>query len=56
MKNVYSLIECNPEKLDGVNTEGAKALIEWMMGDEASALIAEYGKEQYGQALFYLGQ
>ncbi|MBQ7117498.1 MAG: substrate-binding domain-containing protein [Clostridia bacterium] len=56
MKNTYSLIECNPEKLDGVNTEGAKALIEWMMGAEASALIAEYGKEQYGQALFYLGQ
>ncbi len=56
MKNTYSLIECNPEKLDGVNTEGAKALIEWMTGEEASALIAEYGKEQYGQALFYLGQ
>lgn len=54
MKNTYSLIECNPEKLDDINTEGAKALIEWMTGDEASALIAEYGKEQYGQALFYL--
>ncbi len=54
MKNTYSLIECNPEKLEGVNTEGAKALIEWMTGDEASALIAEYGKEQYGSALFYL--
>ncbi len=54
MKNTYSLIECNPEKLEGVNTEGAKALIEWMTGDEASALIAEYGKEQYGEALFYL--
>ena len=56
MQNVYSLIECNPEKLDGVNTEGAKALIDWMMSPEASALIAEYGKEQYGQALFYLEQ
>lgn len=54
MKNTYSLIECNPEKLDGINTEGAKAFIEWMTGDEASALIAEYGKEQYGEALFYL--
>ncbi len=54
MKNTYSLIECNPEKLEGINTEGAKALIEWMTGEEASALIAEYGKEQYGSALFYL--
>lgn len=54
MKNTYSLIECNPEKLDGINTEGAKALIEWMTGEEASALIAKYGEEQYGEALFYL--
>lgn len=54
MKNTYSVIECNSEKLSGINTEGAKALIQWLTGDEASALIAEYGKEQYGQALFYL--
>ena len=54
MKNTYSLIECNPEKLEGVNTEGAKALIEWMTGEEASALIAKYGEEQYGSPLFYL--
>ncbi len=54
MKNTYSLIECNPEKLADINTEGAKAFIEWMTGEEASALIAEYGKEQYGSALFYL--
>ena len=54
MKNTYSVIECNPEKLDGINTEGAQALIEWLTGDEASALIAKYGEEQYGSALFYL--
>ena len=54
MKNTYSVIECNPEKLEGINTEGAKTLIEWLTGDEASALIAKYGEEQYGEALFYL--
>ena len=54
MMNTYSVIECNPEKLEGINTEGAKALIEWLTGDEASALIAKYGEEQYGEALFYL--
>ena len=54
MMNTYSLIECNPEKLEGINTEGAKALIEWLTGDDASALIAKYGEEQYGEALFYL--
>ena len=54
MKNTYSLIECNPEKLEGVNTEGAKDLIEWMTSEEASELIAKYGEEEYGSALFYL--
>lgn len=52
MKNTYSVIECNAEKLDGVNTDGAKALITWLLSDEADALIAKYGEEQYGQALF----
>ena len=52
MKNTYSVIECNPEKLEGVNTDGAKALINWLLSDEADALIAKYGEEQYGQALF----
>lgn len=54
MKNTYSLIACNPDKLEGINVDGANAFIEWMTGSEASALIADYGKEQYGQALFYL--
>ena len=54
MKNTYSLIAVNPEKIDGLNTEGADALINWMLGDEASALIAEYGVAEYGAALFYL--
>lgn len=52
MKNTYSVIECNPEKLDGVNTEGARALIEWLLSEEADALIAKYGEAEYGQALF----
>ena len=54
MKNTYSLIAVNPEKIDGLNVEGAQAFIDWMLSDEASALIAEYGKEQYGVSLFYL--
>ncbi len=54
MKNTYSLIAVNPEKIDGVNTEGAQAFIDWMLGDEASALIAKYGEEEYGVALFKL--
>ena len=31
---------------------GAKAFIEWITSDEADELIAKYGEEEYGQALF----
>lgn len=54
MKNTYSLIAVNPEKIDGVNTEGAKAFIDWMLSDEARELIAKYGEKEYGVALFKL--
>ena len=54
MKNTYSLIAVNPEKIDGLNTDGAKAFIDWMLGDEAGALIAKYGEAEYGAALFTL--
>ena len=54
MKNTYSLIAVNPDKIDGLNVDGANALIDWMLGDEASDLIAKYGQEEYGVSLFYL--
>lgn len=54
MKNTYSLIAVNPEKVDGLNTKGAQELIDWMLGEEASRLIADYGVEEYGVSLFYL--
>jgi tungstate transport system substrate-binding protein len=60
MKNTYSLLGVNPEAeaFSGsevkINTEGAQALINWLLSDEAAALIADYGKEAYGEQLFYL--
>ncbi len=60
MKNTYSLLGVNPEakEFEGkdveINTEGAQALIDWLLGDEAAALIKEYGKSEYGEALFFL--
>ena len=54
MKNTYSMIAVNPEKNEGINAEGAQAFIEWMQSDKAKELIAKYGQEEYGQALFYI--
>ena len=59
MKNTYSLIGVNPaaKEFEGkdvtINTEGANALIDWLLSEEAFNLIREYGKEQYGEQLFF---
>ena len=37
-----------------INTVGAKALIDWLMGQQAADLIAQYGVSEYGEALFSL--
>ena len=65
MINTYSLLAVNPEApfvdadekpVEGVelNTEGAKALINWMLSEEGEKAAADYGYEEYGEYLFYL--
>ena len=65
MINNYSLLAVNPDApfvdADGnpvsdvyVNTEGAAALINWMLSEEGKAAIADYGYADYGEYLFYL--
>lgn len=54
MMNTYSMIAVSTDKWPDANIQGANAFIEWMTGDEAKALIAQYGVAEYGEALFYL--
>ena len=56
LKNVYSVIVVNPEKVDGTNIKNANKFQEWMLGDKAKELISEYGVEEYGQQLFFIGE
>lgn len=56
LKNVYSIIVVNPDKVEGTNVENAKKFQDWMTGENASKLIEDYGKEEYGQPLFFLGK
>lgn len=61
--NTYSLLAVNPDApfadADGnpvadvaLNTEGAQALIDWMLSDEGLELIANYGMDEFGESLF----
>ncbi len=65
MLNTYSVLAVDPEApfvdADGnavegvaVNTAGADALIQWLLSEDAKALAAEYGKEEYNDTLFYV--
>ena len=56
LKNVYSVIIVNPDKVKGTNPDVAKKFQDWMLSDKAKKLISEYGKEEYGQQLFFLGE
>lgn len=51
--NIYHVMEVNPEKNDQINNEGAKAFVEFMINDDVQNQIEEFGKEQYGQSLFF---
>jgi tungstate transport system substrate-binding protein len=50
--NQYGVIAINPEKYPDVNNAAANAFIEWITSEKVQKLIAEYGVEEYGQALF----
>lgn len=65
MINTYSLLAVNPDApfVDAdnnpvsdvyINTEGAAALIHWMLSAEAIDLAANYGYADYGEYLFYV--
>jgi len=52
--NKYSVMLVNPAKHGKVNTEGAKAFHAWLLSEEARTLIRDYGKDRFGQPLFFL--
>jgi tungstate transport system substrate-binding protein len=51
--NVYHVITINTDKNPKINAEGGNAFAQFMVSKEAQDLIAIYGKEKYGQALFF---
>jgi tungstate transport system substrate-binding protein len=53
MMNVYVAIAVNPKTHPGVNCELANKFINYLVSDEGQQLIADFGKEQYGQPLFF---
>lgn len=51
--NIYHVMEVNPEKFNKVNAQGAKAFVEFMVSPQTQKAIGEFGKDKYGQPLFF---
>jgi len=51
--NYITLIPVNPAKFPQVNNKGALQFIEWLQGQEAQIIIRDFGKDKYGEPLFF---
>jgi len=51
--NIYHVMQVNPEKFSKVNKEGGKAFVDFMVDPETQKLIGEFGKDTYGEPLFF---
>lgn len=50
--NIYHVMQVNPEQFPKVNRDGAAALVAFLVGPEAQALIGRFGSDRFGQPLF----
>lgn len=50
--NVYSVMQVNPERFGRVNGPGGKAFADFMVSDQAQAIIGTFGADKFGQPLF----
>lgn len=51
--NYYSVIVLNPEKFPKINLAGAEAWAKFLFLPDVTKIIAEFGKDKYGEPLFY---
>ncbi len=51
--NYISLIPVNKAKFPNINADGAKAFIDWMVSAEGQKIIKDFGKDKYGEPLFF---
>lgn len=59
--NIYHVMQTNPEYVEKtnpnaarmINYEGAKAFVDFMVSEEAQKIIGEFGKDKFGQPLFF---
>ncbi len=51
--NIYHVAQVNPDKFGKVNAKGSKAFVEFMVAPETQKIIGDFGREKFGQPLFF---
>jgi tungstate transport system substrate-binding protein len=50
--NILSVLAINARRAADVNEGGAEAFVDWLLGDEAQALIGDFGRAEHGKPPF----
>ena len=53
LKNIYHVMQVNPEKHDNINANGAAAFVDFLLQKDVQVIITDFGKEKFGQPLFF---
>ncbi|MHB8156033.1 MAG: ABC transporter substrate-binding protein [Desulfocucumaceae bacterium] len=51
--NIYHVMQVSPDKFPKVNGAGGKAFVDYMVSPDTQKLIGNFGKDKFGQSLFY---
>ncbi len=53
MLNLIALIRVSPERFKDIHKDEALSFADWVVGDEAQIMIRDFGKDKYGDPLFF---
>jgi tungstate transport system substrate-binding protein len=53
LRNIYHVMPVNPAKSSRINAAGGQAFAAWLVTPEVQAMIGEFGRDRYGQPLFF---
>lgn len=53
LRNPYGVIQVNPARHSGINDRLAASFVEWITSPEIQTRIGEFGRDHFGQPLFY---
>jgi len=51
--NYITLIPVNQAKFPKIDAESTKAFIQWLVSEEGQKIVKEFGKDKYGEPLFF---